>query len=150
MRSAGCATRSPRAKRPSEATGVVTSDDRAMIGAGSLHGSYLRCYRSWSLFSSLLVWLLASLSPLSPSSDEVPSSGAVVSGMVSELPIHWNYYHISDETGRQAAIVCCAPLTHTIVARNRGPALVEPLLQRVCDRPHVIVEPAEGEQGAGQ
>lgn len=30
---------------------------------------------------------------------------AVVSGMASELPIQWIYYHISDDTGRQTAIV---------------------------------------------
>jgi hypothetical protein len=30
---------------------------------------------------------------------------AVVSGLASELPIQWIYYHISDDNGRQAALV---------------------------------------------
>ncbi|MCB9939204.1 MAG: hypothetical protein H6823_13255 [Planctomycetaceae bacterium] len=30
---------------------------------------------------------------------------AVVSGLASELPIQWIYYHISDDTGRQTALV---------------------------------------------
>jgi len=30
---------------------------------------------------------------------------AVVSGVVSELPIHWTYYHISNDKGRQMALV---------------------------------------------
>ena len=30
---------------------------------------------------------------------------AVVSGLASELPIQWVYYHISDDRGRQAALV---------------------------------------------
>ncbi|MFV1963818.1 MAG: hypothetical protein ACC628_00230 [Pirellulaceae bacterium] len=30
---------------------------------------------------------------------------AVASGVASEIPIQWNYYHLSDDTGRQAAVV---------------------------------------------
>jgi hypothetical protein len=30
---------------------------------------------------------------------------AVVSGLASELPIQWIYYHLSDDTGRQTALV---------------------------------------------
>ncbi|MBI2478070.1 MAG: hypothetical protein HYV60_05305, partial [Planctomycetia bacterium] len=30
---------------------------------------------------------------------------ALVSGLASELPIHWIYYHISDDAGRQTALV---------------------------------------------
>ena len=47
--SIGCATRSPRAKRPIiAAAGVITSDDGVIVDRASLHRSYLRlhgCYR---------------------------------------------------------------------------------------------------------